>query len=367
MTEVLSNRVLNRTLLARQHLLDRTTLDAAQMCTHLVGLQAQEVRPPFIGLWSRIADFDPIVISDGLEDRSLVRITLMRGTIHLVTASDAVRIAPLIQPELEKAPFRKGFFFGATVGMDREDVRARGERILGDEPMTTAELRKLITAEWPDRDPGAVLQALLYLLPVLQTPPRGKWGHNERPRWARISTWLGRPLESDYPAEELVLRYLRAFGPASTMDMQTWSRLTGLRPAVERLGDRVRTYTDERGRVLYDAADAELADPELPAPVRYLGVYDNALLSHQDRTRIVPETGAKVSQSFSPAPSPVLFDGFVAAWYRIDAAADSARLVVAPGARISKKTAAAIEAEGMRMLAFLEPDKRAEFELAPPR
>ena len=327
---VLSNRVLNRTLLARQHLLERSSRSTDEMCTHLVGLQAQEVRPPFIGLWSRIAGFDPAAVSAGLDDRSLVRITLMRGTIHLVTADDAVRIAPLIQPELEKAPFRKGFFFGATVGMEREDVRARAQQLIGDEPISSSELRKRCAAEWPDRDPGALMQALLYLLPVLQTPPRGKWGHNERPRWARTEAWLGRPLE-DYPVEELLLRYLRAFGPASTMDMQTWSRLTGLREVIGRLGDRVRSYRDERGRVLYDAADAELADPDLPAPVRYLGVYDNALLSHQDRARVAPEAATKVPQSLAYAPSPVLFDGYVAAWYRIDADAANARLVTPAG------------------------------------
>jgi hypothetical protein len=295
----------------------------------------------------------------------------MRGTIHLVAADDAVRIAPLIQPEMEKAPFRKGFFFGATVGMDREDVRARGERLLGDEPVTTAELRRRIAQEWPDRDPGAVLQALLYLLPVLQTPPRGKWGHNERPRWARIESWLGRPLET-YPAEELILRYLRAFGPASTMDMATWSRLTGLREVVERLGDRVRTYTDERGRVLYDAADAELADAELPAPVRYLGFYDNALLSHQDRTRVIPQAAAVAPARFANSPAPVLIDGYLDGWYKVELTgpptSDSpgVTLTVLPTAPIPRRVTAEVEAEAVRLLEFLAPDAHPAVEIARP-
>ena len=155
MATVLSNRVLNRTLLHRQQLLGRAAVSTEQMCTHLVGLQAQEMRPPFIGLWSRIADFDPATVDAGLDDRRLVRITLMRGTIHLVTADDAVRIAPLIQPELEKAPFRKGFYYGATVGMDRDDVCARGATLIGDDPISTAELRAKVAEQWPDRDPGA--------------------------------------------------------------------------------------------------------------------------------------------------------------------------------------------------------------------
>lgn len=262
----LSRQVLNRTLLARQHLLARATLTAPQLCAQLVGLQAQDMLPPFVALWSRTTDFDPATVSAALDDRSLVRITLMRGTIHLVTPVDALRIAPHIQPELEKIPFRKGFNYGAMVGLDPEEVRAHGEKVLGDEPMSAADLRAHAAALYPGRDPGAVLQTWLYQLPVLQTPPRGRWGDSSRPVWSRAEPWLGAPLDHGYPLEELLLRYLRAFGPATTMDMQTWSKLTGMKPAVARLGDRVRTYTDDRGRTLYDAADAELADPGLPAP-----------------------------------------------------------------------------------------------------
>lgn len=263
----LSDRILNRTLLARQHLLERSPVPVSQLCEHLVGLQAQDVTPPYVGLWSRISDFDPATVSVGLENRSLVRITLLRATIHLVTAADAVRIAPHIQPELEKIPFRKGFFYGAMVGLDPEEVRARGEKVLGAEPMSSADLRARAVENYPDRDPTAVTQTWLYQLPLLQTPPRGLWRNNSRPVWSRIEPWLDAPLDDAYPVQELVLRYLRAFGPATTMDVQTWSRLLGIREILAGLGERVRTYTDERGRVLYDAADAELADPDLPAPV----------------------------------------------------------------------------------------------------
>lgn len=278
----LSTRVLNRTLLARQHLLERSPLTVHQMCEHLVGLQAQDSLPPFVALFSRVAAFDPATVSDALEDRSLVRITLMRGTIHLVTPPDAVRIAPHVQPELEKVPFRKGFNYGAMVGLDPEEVRGHGEATLGDEPMSAADLRGRAAELYPDRDPGAVVQTWLYQLPVLQTPPRGKWKDNSRPIWSRVEPWLGTPLDPAYPLAELLFRYLRAFGPASTMDMQTWSKLLGMKQAVAELGDRVRTYTDERGRTLYDAADGELADPDIPAPVRLLGWYDNAVLSHRE-------------------------------------------------------------------------------------
>ncbi|MFE3546788.1 winged helix DNA-binding domain-containing protein [Nocardia sp. NPDC059177] len=361
----LSTRTLNRTLLARQHLLERSTLTTAQMCDHLIGLQAQDVPPPFIGLWSRIADFDPATVSAGLEDRSLVRITLMRGTIHLVTPADALRIAPHIQPELEKVPSRKGFNFGAMVGLDLDEVRAHGEEILGDEPMSAADLRVEAAARYPDRDPGPVVQTWLYQLPVLQTPPRGRWRDNSRPVWSRVQPWLGAPLDTSYPVSELILRYLRAFGPASTMDMQTWSRLPAMKQAVADLGERVRTYTDERGRTLYDAADLDLADPDLPAPVRLLGWYDNAVLSHQDRARILADPEVPVQRA-ATSVAPVLVDGFTAGVYKVFVKAGVARLRISPARTWTKTEAAQVESEAAALLAFLEPESEPRVEILEP-
>ncbi|MGW4356248.1 winged helix DNA-binding domain-containing protein [Nocardia sp. NPDC004582] len=362
----LSNRVLNRTLLERQHLLERSTLGAHELCDHLVGLQAQDMLPPFVALWSRTADFDPGTVSRGLDDRSLVRITLMRGTIHLVTPPDALRIAPHIQPELEKIPFRKGFNYGALVGLDAEEVRAQGESVLGDEPAPAATLREYAAARYPDRDPGAVVQAWLYQLPVLQTPPRGRWGDSSRPVWSRVQPWLGAPLDPGYPLGELLLRYLRAFGPATTMDMQTWSKLTGMKSAVAKLGDRVRTYTDERGRTLYDAADAVLADPDLPAPVRLLGWYDNAILSHQDRSRIVPDGNAPPLRAFANQVSPILVDGYLSGVYKVFAKGDRAALRICPHATWTRAERAAVEAEAAALLAFLEPARAGVVEILEP-
>ncbi len=362
----LSNRVLNRTLLARQHLLERSTLTVPRMCEHLIGLQAQDVPPPFVGLWSRIQDFDPAAVSAGLEDRSLVRITLMRGTIHLVTPPDALRIAPLIQPELEKVPARKGFNYGAMVGLDLDEVRAHGEAVLGDEPMSAVALRAEAARLYPDRDAGAVVQTWLYQLPVLQTPPRGRWRDNSKPVWSRVQPWLDAPLDPGYPVAELILRYLRAFGPATTMDMQTWSRLPAMKQAVAALGDRVRTYTDERGRTLYDAADLELADPDQPAPVRLLGWYDNALLSHQDRARITGDDAAPPMRAFASAVSPVLVDGFLAGMYKVFVQSGTARLRISPTRKWSGTEAAQVESEAAALLAFLEPESERAVEILEP-
>ncbi|RMI30945.1 winged helix DNA-binding domain-containing protein [Nocardia stercoris] len=362
----LSDRILNRTLLDRHHLLERMRFDAARICDELVGLQAQDTMPPFVGLWSRTVDFDPTQLDRALHERSLVRITVMRGTIHLVTPADAVRIVPHIQPELEKAPFRKGFNYGAMVGLDPEEVRARGQKALGDEPMPAAALREIAAREYPDRDAGAVLQTWLYQLPVLQTPPRGLWKNNSRPVWSRIEPWLGIPLDHTYPAAELVLRYLRAYGPASSMDVQAWSRLTGIKKALDTLGDRVRTYTDARGRTLYDAADAVLADPDRPAPARFLGWYDNVYLSHADRSRIIPGGRPLVLRHMASQVSPLLVDGFVAGRYKVFTDKTAARLRVLPDRLYTSAETAEVEAEGAALLRFLEPDLRHAVEILAP-
>ncbi|GAB2720755.1 hypothetical protein GCM10027089_50740 [Nocardia thraciensis] len=284
----------------------------------------------------------------------------------MVTAADAVRIAPHIQPELEKIPFRKGFNYGAMVGLDPDVVRAVGEKALGQEPMSAAELRLRAAEEFPDRDPGAVVQTWLYQLPVLQTPPRGLWKNSSRPVWSRIEPWLGAALVPDYPLEELVIRYLRAFGPASTMDVQTWSKLLGIKEAVDRLGDRVRIYTDERGRTLYDAADTDLADPDLPAPVRFLGWYDNLYLSHQDRGRVVPEGAAPPLRRMALQVAPVLVDGYLAGTYKVFTDRERARLRIAPNGKWSVAERSAVESEGAALLDFLEPDRDPSVEILSP-
>ena len=356
MGEVISNRVLNRTLLDRQHLLTRSGMTPAQMIEHLIGLQAQDVMPPFVGLWSRLTDFDPNSVSTGLEDRALARVTLMRGTIHLVSALDARRMRPHFTPLLEAAPFRPGFFFGATVGMDIDEVRSRGVELFQSGPKKSADIRDWAKECWPDRDPGAVVQAMYYLLPLLQIPPRGKWKQNNRPVWSDIESWLGAPLIHDYPLDDLVLRYLRAFGPASTMDMQAWSRLKGFKSVVDRLGLQLRTYKDERGRVLYDTAEGELVAGDVDAPPRFLGWYDNVALSHDDRSRIVDLNLA--AGSTGPAEGNVstfTLDGFLAGSYKVNVQKTGASLTISPGRQLSESERQQLSDEGESLLRFMEP------------
>ncbi|AEF42879.1 winged helix DNA-binding domain-containing protein [Hoyosella subflava] len=357
-------QTLNRTLLQRQLLLERAALSAEELAVHLVGLQAQDSLPPYIGMFSRVTNFDPLTLSGGLESRSLVRATLMRGTIHLVVAEDALRMRSIFQPEFEKTLERPGFFSGALSGLDTDELRKHGEAAFDDGPRTAAQVRASAEAAFPDRDPQAVAQAWYYQVPVLQVPPRGMWRKAGRPIWSRIDSWLEQPLITDYSPADLVARYLAAFGPASTQDIAVWARLPGIAELVEQLGTRLRTYQTASGQTLYDVADAELADPELEAPVRFLGWYDNVFLGHKDRSRIVSTAvTAQIWERESRNISPVLIDGFIKGGYRVttgktrEPAEMRIRLIDVP-----RSAEPAVEAEAVRLLKFLEPDRSARIE-----
>jgi hypothetical protein len=179
--------------------------------------------------------------------------------------------------------------------------------------------------------------------------------------WATIEPWLGSPLVYDYPVEDLVLRYLRAFGPSSTMDMQAWSRLKGFRDVVTNLGDRLRIYTDERGRDLYDTSDGELVSGDVEAPARFLGWYDNVALSHDDRSRITDSMSTPTSSSEGNV-STFTLDGFIAGSYKIVATSDEARLRIVPGRPVTASEKHQLEEEGAKLLTFTEPDMRHEIE-----
>ena len=181
---------------------------------------------------------------------------------------------------------------------------------------------------WLGRDPSTLAIAARMLVPLVQVPPRGLWGGRGQPTLAGLEAWVGRPIEPEPSLDAVVLRYLRAFGPATTADMRTWSGLTGLREAFERLRPTLRTYRDERGRELFDVPDGLLPDPRTPAPVRFLPVYDNLVLSHDDRSRVVPpDVGAALPIGQENIGS-VLIDGFIGARWRLRRERRSIRLAV---------------------------------------
>jgi hypothetical protein len=310
-TTVLSRRALNRALLERQMLLGRRTASVDEALEHLVGMQAQAPLAPYVGLWSRLEGFRPNDLSELVVDRHAVRATAMlRGTIHLLTAQDALALRPVLQQVLERA-FRSSPFAQNVDGLDLAEVLAVGREALEAHPQTVAVLARRLGEKWPDRDPASLSYAVRYLLPLVQIPPRGVWGATGQATLATLESWVGRPLATVADPDVFVLRYLAAYGPASVADIGTWSWLTGLREVVERLRPNLRTFRDDQGRELFDVPGGAQPDADVPAPVRFLPEYDNVLLSHSDRTRIVPR-GRKVPlPPGNGADRHVLVDGFL--------------------------------------------------------
>ena len=343
---VLSPRALNRATLARQLLLRRSPLSVPEAVTHLVGLQGQEVRPPYYALAARLDGFTPEALSEPLGDRSLVRMVTMRSTIHLHTAADGLTLRPLVQPARER---EIGYFRKGLVGVDLDRLATLARDLVEDEPRTMKQLREALSAEWPDADPQSLAVAARCRLPLVQITPRGQWGRSAQVSLTTIEHWLGRPAELAASADDTVLRYLAAFGPASVKDLQTWAGLTRMRPVFERLRPRLATFRDENGVELFDLPDAPRPDPDTPAPPRLLPEFDNLLLSHADRTRVIPPANRGRTWQANTFYCPLLVDGFLAGVWRIIGDA----LVIEPFTDLSRAERTEVTEEAERVLGVL--------------
>ncbi len=356
--EILDRRTLNRAFLERQMLLRRWNLSAAEAIEHLVGMQAQAPNPPYVGLWTRLEDFDPGELSRLILDRHAVRIALMRNTIHLVTARDCLTLRPLVQPIFDRDLSSNHSHGAALKGIDIEALVAAGRALLEERPRTGKELGGLLAERWPDRAPASLAHAVRGREPLVQVPPRGVWGRSGPAAHTTAKSWLGRPLNLDSSLDEMVTRYLGAFGPATIKDAQTWSGLTRLREVFERLRPRLSTFRDEGGDELFDLPDAPRPGPDVPAPVRFLPEFDNATLSHTDRTRIISDDHRKVIASKNGmVPGMVLVDGFVCGTWKIERTRKAAKLAITPFEPLLKRDRDALTEEGERLLRFVaEPE-----------
>ncbi|MEA2510356.1 MAG: hypothetical protein QOG21_2438 [Actinomycetota bacterium] len=324
-------------------------LDAVE---HLVGMQSQVPIDPYVGLWSRLEDFDPDELGQAMLERRAVRMTLLRTTLHLVTARDALALRPVVQNMIERR-FDTGTPFGPNVAdIDRDELLAAGAQLLED-PQGVSELGKALAERFPGHDPSSLGYAIAILLPVVQVTPRGVWRRTLRPKLATLAGWLGLPVPTASPPDDAIMRYLCAFGPATISDIRTWSGLAGLREAIDRLRPRLRTYRDELGRVLIDAEDGIFTAPDTAAPPRFLPQYDNILLSHDDRSRVVGDRRLPLGPTWK---GNLLVDGFLGGTWRLRTERGGAVLTVEIDATRKRALRAEVEAEGERLLKFLTPD-----------
>ena len=360
---ILGTRALNRALLERQMLLRRSRIPVTAAIERLVGMQAQVPTDPYIGLWTRIQDFETDQLATLIASRRAVRMGLMRATVHLVTARDALAIWPVVRSVFERtfASTRGDVgvptFASRLDGVDRKALLRVGRQLIDEAPRTAVELRSLLKQRWPDHDADALAAAVHFLLPHVQVPPRGLWGKSAQARHTSLGAWLGQEPDGERAPDDLIVRYLRAFGPATVADARIWSRLAGLREVFERLGPRLRTFRDEKGRELFDVPDGPLPDADTPAPPRFLPEYDNLFLSHDDRSRIVHD-GVRWSQRsvMQGRFGTVLVNGFIGASWKILRENTNATLQIAPVVPLGKRDMDAVAAEGERLLAFTDPE-----------
>lgn len=349
---VLDDRALNRAALARQALLEPTGRSALETVSHLGGLQAQEPQEPFVGLWTRMRSFEAATLSDLLADRHVVRVHLMRRTVHLVTAEDALawrsRFGAMLRQKV------MGVYRDDLRGVDLDELAEAGLAVMSDgQPRTMTELVAALSHRWPEpgrRPLGEMLVSAL--LPVVQAPPRGLWRTRGGVRNVLLSSWLGREVDplpsdgSDPAGRALVRRYLAAYGPATSTDLRSWCGLSGLPAAVAAVRGELVSFRDERGRELLDLPDAPRPDPGTAAPVRFLPAFDNAVLGYHYRNRIIDDEHRGLSVAGERV---VLVDGRVSATWRTG----DGTVTVTPLRSLSRDDREEVAEQGRRLALFL--------------
>src|SRR5918998_1789382 len=288
----------------------------------------------------------------------------MRATIHLVTDRDFLALRPAVQPVLEHDVYRNTTYGKEhLIGLDGDAVLAAGQALLEARPRIAAELRRLLGPRWPERGTAALAYAVRGLLPLVHVPPRGVWGESGLVAFTTAESWLGQSEARVCGPDETIVRCLAAFGPATVADARTWSGLGGLQEVFERLRPRLVIFRDERGRELFDVPGAPLPDPETPAPSRFLSQFDNALLSHADRARIISDEHRKALFE-DPMMRGLLLDGFACGTWKSERTRGKVNLLIQQFERLSKEDRDALADEGERLLRLVaKPQDAEKFEI----
>lgn len=354
--DVLSTRALNRSLLARQALLQRIAVPIPQLVERLAGLQAQAPNPPYLGLWTRLQSFRLDALTQLMHARQVVRATMMRGTLHLVTAADYLAFRPVLQPALRRRTLQSTQA-QALDGIDVDALCAEGRTLLTPAPLSATALGQALRSRWPGHDSAELARLVRSIEPLVHVPPAGCWDSHQAAAFTPAGVWLGAEPSGEGDAAALVLRYLAAFGPATPQDVAVWSGLTSTRGLLEALRPRLRVFRDELGRELFDLPDAPRPEPDTPAPVRLLPEFDNVLLSHVDRSRVFdPAYRDAIFTRNGLVFATFLIDGFVRGTWALKRDAKAAVATFSPFRRLSAAEREALGEEVARWMAVAAPD-----------
>lgn len=337
-------------------LLRREKVTPATAIERLAGMQAQLARPPFIGLWSRIEGFRRDSLTRAIERREVVRATMMRGTLHLVSREDFISFRPVLQPMLSQG--MKAALRDRANGLNVNALVAAARACFDETPCTFDALRSHLRARFPKLDERAMGYIVRMQLPLVQIPAAGAiWAYPAAADFAVAESWLDEKLDGDDRPHTLALRYLAAFGPATLRDFQTWSAVAAAPGIVEELRPKLRTFRDERGRELLDLPRAPRPDQDEEAPVRFLPEFDSLLLAFADRTRVIADEHRPLIYTKNLlVPATFLVDGFAAGTWKIDRKKKLARLAVKPFGTLTKRARTALALEGEALLRFVEED-----------
>jgi hypothetical protein len=349
----LSERELNRATLARQLLLDRADMTIPQAIERLFGLQSQAALPPYVGLWTRLRDFTRDDLAALIEKRQVVKATMMRATLHLVTANDYLMFRETLAPVLEGASdaIRKE----REVIFDVDKVLKAAESFIREAPRSFAEISAMLAELMPNTDVGSMRYTVRTHIRLVQVPNTSQWSFPGNPKFTLAESWLGKPVATETHLETLIKRYLAAFGPATVADIQTWSGLGNLKSIVEELKPTLTVYDQGRGRELLDLPEMPVIDGDSATPMRFLPEWDNLLLSYKDRKRVIADEHR--SSVFLPGlrvAATILIDGVVAGKWKTENKKGAAVITVTPFGTLTKQDRVALTDEAERLIRFVE-------------
>lgn len=353
---VLTPRDLNRILLARQMLLEREAIGPAEALERLFAVQAQLPRAPFLGLWARLKGFAKTDLLNAIHDRSVVRSTMMRGTLHLASARDVLAFRTTVMP-----PRDTTLPWGVKPTPELlEQVLEIGRAHFGPAPRDFESVRQVLEAEGVEPVRPLAYAARMFL-PLVQASSDAAFGHEPGGEFTLAKTWLGREEEAAAQPAALARRYLAAHGPSLPADFAGWSGLKGAAAVLDSLGEELVTFRDERGRILYDLHGAPRPGADMPAPIRLLADFDGAVLGRADRTGIIrPEHAPLLASKNGLIPAMVLIDGVVAGTWRIEAKRRTVTVSVRAFDKLAPRDRKGIESEAFDAARFLQPEAQAE-------